>query len=57
MSLRTRSQYFVGTVAPSNQVICFLGVYAVKRMIRSLQKDAWERSKQLLPDALVLPPA
>jgi cell division protein FtsX len=35
----------------------FLGFYGVKRMIRSLQKDAWERSKQLLPDAFVLPPA
>lgn len=35
----------------------FLGLYGVKRMIRSLQKDAWARSKFLLPTVLVLPPA
>lgn len=35
----------------------FLGLYGVKLMIRSLQKDAWTRSKSLLPSVLVLPPA
>lgn len=33
----------------------FLAFYGVKRIIRSLQKDAWERSKTLLPDVFILP--
>ena len=33
----------------------FLALYCWKRMIRSLQKDAWKRSKELLSDAFVLP--
>jgi hypothetical protein len=35
--------------------VIFLGLWVVKLMTKSLQKDAWERCKFLLPGLLVLP--